>query len=81
MPQGQFGLGEPQRRWADISLNDTVSVKIYDPRQNGGHRFIGTLDAEISFARQMTSNTPFDQDELAEHFKKVLRDVSWGCFS
>ncbi|KAL9608443.1 MAG: hypothetical protein Q9167_006725 [Letrouitia subvulpina] len=74
MPQGQFGLGDRQRRWAGISLSDTVNVKIYDPFQNGGHCYLGTLDAEIGFATQTTSPTPFDHDDLSQHFLKTFEN-------
>ena len=51
---------------------DTVQVQLYDPFQEGGHRYLGSLDAEVSFAGRKTTETPFDQDELAQHFTKVL---------
>ena len=70
-PQGQISLSDPQRTWASISLMDTVSVKQYDPFQEGGHRYLGSIDAEISFAGRKTTEAPFDQDELAKHFTKV----------
>lgn len=52
---------------------DTVNVTLYDPFQEGGHRYIGSLDAEISFAGRKTTETPFDQDDLTQHFIKVLK--------
>lgn len=72
-PQGQLSLSDPQRTWASISLMDTVSVKIYDPFQEGGHRYLGSLDVEISFAGRKTTEAPFDQDDLAQHFTKVMK--------
>ncbi len=51
---------------------DTVQVQLYDPFQEGGHRYLGSLDAEVSFAGRKTAETPFDQDELAQHFTRVL---------
>lgn len=71
-PQGQLSLSDPQRTWASISLMDTVQVQLYDPFQEGGHRYLGSLDAEVSFAGRKTTETPFDQDELAQHFTRVL---------
>lgn len=50
---------------------DTVNVRLYDPFQEGGHRYLGSLDAEISFAGRKTTEVPFDQDDLAQHFNKV----------
>ena len=69
-PQGQISLSDPQRTWASISLTDTVFVKLYDPFQEGGHRYLGSLDAEVGFAGRKTTEVPFDQDELAAHFTR-----------
>lgn len=70
-PQGQLSLSDPQRTWASISLMDVVNVRLYDPFQEGGNRYLGSLDAEISFAGRKTTEVPFDQDDLALHFNKV----------
>lgn len=75
-PQGQISLSDPQRTWASISLMDTVNVGLYDPFQEGGHRYLGSLDAEISFAGRKTTEVPFDQDDLAQHFNKVQQHRS-----
>ena len=69
-PQGQISLSDPQRTWASISLMDTVLVKLYDPFQEGGHRYLGSLDAEIGFAGKKTTEVPYDQDDLAAHFTR-----------
>lgn len=69
--QGQISLSDPQRTWASISLMDTVNVRMYDPFQEGGHRYLGSVDAEIGFAGRKTTEAPFDQDELAKHFTRV----------
>ena len=71
-PQGQISLSDPQRTWASISLMDTVDVKIYDPFERDGQQYLGSLDAEIGFAGRKTTEVPFDQDELAQHFTKVV---------
>ena len=71
---GQLSLSDPQRTWAAISLMDTVNVKLYDPFQEGGHRYLGSLDAEISFAGKKGTETPLDQDELAQNFTKVFEN-------
>lgn len=73
-PQGQISLSDFQRSWASISLQDTVHVKQYDPFQEGGHRYLGSLDAEVSFAGKKETEAPLDQDELQQMFTKV-RDV------
>ena len=71
--QAQISLSDFQRSWASISLQDTVNVKIYDPFQEGGHRYLGSLDAEVSFAGKKETDAPFDQDELQQFFTKVSR--------
>lgn len=70
-PQGQISLSDFQRSWASISLQDTVYVKPYDPFQEGGHRYLGSLDAEASFAGKKETEAPLDQDELQQMFTKV----------
>ena len=69
--QGQIGLSDIQRSWAFISLTDTVYVKLYDPFQEGGHRYLGSLDADVGFAGKKETEEPFDQDELQQLFTKV----------
>lgn len=73
-PAGQLSLSDPQRTWASISLMDTVNVRLYDPFQEGGHRYLGSMDAEISFAGKKSTEVPLDQDELAQSFIKVFEN-------
>lgn len=70
-PQGHISLSDFQRSWAQISLQDIVYAKKYDPRQGGGPRYLGSLDAEVSFAGKKETETPYDQDELQQHFTRV----------
>lgn len=49
-PQGQISLSDFQRSWAQISLQDTVYVRTFDPFSGGNHCYLGALDAEVSFA-------------------------------
>ncbi|KAL8925516.1 MAG: hypothetical protein Q9208_003407 [Pyrenodesmia sp. 3 TL-2023] len=71
---GQLSLSDPQRTWAQISLMDTVNVKLYDPFQEIGPRYLGSLDVEISFAGKKGTEAPLDQDELAQNFTKVFEN-------
>ena len=71
--QGQIGLSEPQRSWTQISLQDIVHLKRYDPFQEGGPRYLGSLDVEIGFATSRETEDPFDQDELQQYFSKVYQ--------
>lgn len=70
-PQGHISLSDPQRSWAQISIQDTVYVKKYDPFEEGGPRYLGSLDAEVGFAGRKETEEPYDQDELQQHFAKV----------
>ena len=79
-PQGQLSLSDPQRTWASISLQDVVTVRLYDPFQEGGHRYLASVDAEVGFAGRKTTETPFDQDDLASLFTKVFRASSVYSF-
>lgn len=73
---GQISLSDFQRSWASISLQDIVYVRLYDPFQEGGHRYLGSLDAEVSFAGKKETEAPFDQDELQQIFTKVTYFIS-----
>ncbi|KAL9053859.1 MAG: hypothetical protein Q9162_004506 [Coniocarpon cinnabarinum] len=66
-PQGQIGMNDPQRTWAQIALTDSVSVQLYDPFASGGDTYVGALDLEVAFAGRKTTEAPYDQDELAEN--------------
>lgn len=78
--QGLISLSDFQRSWASISLQDTVYVKLYDPFQEGGHRYLGSLDVEVSFAGKKETEAPFDQDELQQIFTKVRMCPIVGVF-
>ena len=71
-PQSQISLSDFQRSWASISLQDTVNVTLYDPFQEGGHRYLGSVDVEVSFAGRKETEAPLDQDELQQMFTKVI---------
>jgi vesicle-fusing ATPase len=66
-----MSLSEPQRSWMQVSLMDVVHVQIYDPFVDGGHTYLGGLDLEVGFAGKKTTETPYDQDELASYFIRV----------
>ncbi|KAL6715198.1 transport between ER and Golgi ATPase protein [Lecanora helva] len=68
--QGQISLSDFQRSWASISLQDIVHVSIYDPFQEVGNRYLGSLDVEVGFAGKKETEAPFDQDELQQIFTK-----------
>lgn len=74
--RGQISLSDPQRTWASISLTDTVQVRLYDPFSEGGDRYLGSVEAEVSFAGRKNTKEPLDQDELSSIFIKVRLTAS-----
>jgi vesicle-fusing ATPase len=72
-PPGEIGLTDAQRTWAGISLgpHDVVTVEPYDAFSRGGQSYIGNLEIEAGFASRKTTDTPYDQDELAKIFIRV----------
>ncbi|KAF2649393.1 vesicle-fusing ATPase [Lophiostoma macrostomum CBS 122681] len=75
-PPGEIGLTDPQRTWAGISLGpqDIVSAQPYDAFSQGGGGYLGALEAEVGFAARKTTDTPYDQEELAAQFKKNFQN-------
>ena len=70
-PQGQISLSDFQRTWAQISLQDTVQARVYNPFDEGGHRYLGSIDADVGLAGRKATDAPFDSDELGRVFLKV----------
>jgi len=74
---GEIGLTDAQRTWAGISLGpqEVVLVSQYDPFSHGGGKsYLGSVDIEVGFAGRKTTETPYDQDELATLFKKSFEN-------
>ncbi|KAF2876524.1 vesicle-fusing ATPase [Massariosphaeria phaeospora] len=72
-PRGEIGLTDAQRTWAGITLGpqDVVTAEFYDAFSQGGQCYLGSLEVEVGFAStKKTTETPYDQDELANQFKK-----------
>lgn len=73
-PRGSIGLSEPQRSWMGVALTDLLQAEIYDPFTHGGQAYIGAMDIEVGFAStRKTTDTPYDQDDLAKEITKVRR--------
>lgn len=74
---GEIGLTDAQRTWASISLGpqEVVTVAQYDHfSQSQGKSYLGALEVEVGFAGRKTTDTPYDQDELATFFKKSFEN-------
>ncbi|CCE61465.1 hypothetical protein TPHA_0A03890 [Tetrapisispora phaffii CBS 4417] len=74
LPPGTIGLNGNQRTWGGWSLNQEIQARAFELfKYSGKHSYIGTMDVEISFrTRGKAVSTPFDQDELAQHFLKLF---------
>lgn len=72
-PRGEIGLTDAQRTWAGITLGpqDIVTVETYDAFNQGGQSYLGALEVEVGFASRKITDTPYDQEELGNQFKKV----------
>jgi vesicle-fusing ATPase len=73
---GQIGLTDAQRTWAGVSLgpSDIVAVEPYNAFSQGGGAYLGGLEVEVGFASRKTTETPYDQDELAKQFKQSFQN-------
>ncbi|KAJ8660277.1 hypothetical protein O0I10_004139 [Lichtheimia ornata] len=69
MQRGVLGTSAMQRRWAQFSLNEEVSVKPYDPFATGVDIYLAMLKVEVGFLRKSTQNTDdFDTEKMSEAF-------------
>lgn len=73
-PAGNIGLTGPQRNWAGVSMIEAVNAEIYDPFSAGGQCYLGSMDVEVGFAGKKITETPYDQDLLAEYFIKLYEN-------
>ncbi|KAI9661265.1 MAG: transport between ER and Golgi ATPase protein [Bathelium mastoideum] len=74
-PQGKIGLNEFQRKWMGLAFSDSVQAEVYDPFNQGGRAYLGSIDADVGFAgTKNTTEKPFDQDELAAKFTQVFEN-------
>jgi vesicle-fusing ATPase len=73
-PGGYIGLTGPQRNWAGISFTETVNAERYDAFSQGGQTYLGSMDIEIGFAGKKVTETPYDQDMLADYFIKLYEN-------
>jgi vesicle-fusing ATPase len=55
-------------------MTETVSAELYDPFSHGSHSYLGSIDVEIGFAGKKVTDTPYDQDMLADYFIKLYEN-------
>lgn len=73
-PNGKISLAEHQRSWCGIAMQDQFTGEAYDPFSKGKRVYLGTLDVEISFARNKITDVPYDQDKLAEEMTQLFQN-------
>jgi vesicle-fusing ATPase len=76
-PPGEVGLTDPQRTWAGVSIGpqEIVTVESYNAFSQGGGAYLGALEVEVGFyVARKTTDTPYDQDELASKFKRNFQN-------
>ena len=72
MQRGVLGTSAMQRRWAQFSLNEEVSVKPYNPFASGADIYLAMLKVEVGFLRKSAQNTDdFDTEKMSEAFSNV----------
>lgn len=67
-------MSDPQRTWMQIALTDEIDVQFYDAFAQGASSYLGNLDIEVGFAGRKSTETPYDQDQLAAAFVKNFRN-------
>ncbi|KAI9315985.1 P-loop containing nucleoside triphosphate hydrolase protein [Dichotomocladium elegans] len=69
MRKGVLGTSAMQRRWAQFSLNEEVSVVPYNPFSEGVDIYLATLKVEVGFLRKSsTVMDDFDTEKMEEAF-------------
>ncbi|EEP82378.1 vesicular-fusion protein SEC18 [Uncinocarpus reesii 1704] len=67
-PPGHISMSDPQRTWAQVALTDMVDVRLYDIFSQGSQAYLASMDLEVGFAGKKRTETPYDQDQLANVF-------------
>lgn len=73
-PGGHISMSDPQRTWMQIALTDEIDVQPYDAFAQGASSYLGNMDVEVGFAGKKSTETPYDQDELAAAFIHNFRN-------
>ncbi|KAK5124403.1 hypothetical protein LTR85_001620 [Meristemomyces frigidus] len=73
-PRGHISLNDAQRTWMQVALTDVVEAQAYDPFSHGPQSYLGSMDIEVGFAGKKSTETPYDQDELAQAFVNTYRN-------
>lgn len=75
LPRGEIGFSMPQRKWAQLSVNQEISVSPY--RFNPERSFIATLLVEIDyFTKKNNANDEFNSDVMATEFQNQFGNLA-----
>ncbi|KAF2760030.1 AAA-domain-containing protein [Pseudovirgaria hyperparasitica] len=71
----EIGLTDAQRTWAGITLgpNEIVNVSTYDAF-GPNSLYLGNISVEVGFASRKSTDTQYDQDELAAQVIKTFSE-------
>ncbi|XP_015906120.2 vesicle-fusing ATPase 1 [Parasteatoda tepidariorum] len=70
IPSGQLGFSLPMRKWAELSLNQTLEVRPYTFNPN--IQYIAKIILEVDFLDKKTTLEPYDTDLMAQEFVKCF---------
>ncbi|GFS65439.1 vesicle-fusing ATPase 1 [Trichonephila inaurata madagascariensis] len=65
-PPGQIGFSLPMRKWAELSLNQTLEVRPYTFNPN--IQYIAKIVLEVDFLDKKTTLEPYDTEKMATEF-------------
>ena len=77
VPSGELGFSMPQRKWAQLSVNQEVMVSPY--RFDRNTSFISQLTVEIDyFTRKNNANDEYNSDEMASEFLNQFSNLAFS---
>lgn len=73
MHKGVLGTSAMHRRWAQLSLNEEVSVVPYNPFEESNSVYLSSLRVEVGFLRKSAQMDvdDFDTEKMEEGFSSV----------
>ena len=75
VPEGSIGFSHRQRRWVGLSLNEDITVDVYDPSYDGEDVYLGNLKLEVDFlSKSRATDDKFDTIEMANRFVSNFKD-------
>lgn len=67
--RGELGTSAFHRRWANLSLGEVVSIRLFDPSSEGNNIYLSQIKLEVGFLRKGFENKDeFDTKEMAKIF-------------